>query len=75
MPSPEPYFLSIREQGTALREGRLSAVALAKAYLERSRTVGTRLNAFVTLTPENQEILERWIENMPRRPHSLEVWI
>jgi aspartyl-tRNA(Asn)/glutamyl-tRNA(Gln) amidotransferase subunit A len=52
MPSPEPYFLSIREQGTALREGRLTAVSLAQAYLDRSRTVGARLNAFVTLTPD-----------------------
>jgi aspartyl-tRNA(Asn)/glutamyl-tRNA(Gln) amidotransferase subunit A len=52
MPSPEPYFLSIREQGTAIREGRLSAVSLAQAYLDRSRTLGARLNAYVTLTPD-----------------------
>jgi aspartyl-tRNA(Asn)/glutamyl-tRNA(Gln) amidotransferase subunit A len=52
MPSPEPYFLSIREQGTALRQGHLSAVSLTKAYLERCHTVGSRLNAFVTLTPD-----------------------
>jgi aspartyl-tRNA(Asn)/glutamyl-tRNA(Gln) amidotransferase subunit A len=52
MPSPEPCFLSIREQGTALRHGHLSAVSLTKAYLERCHTVGSRLNAFVTLTPD-----------------------
>src|ERR1700761_2623564 len=52
MPSPEPCFLSIREQGTALRKGHLSAVSLTKAYLERCHTVGSRLNAFVTLTPD-----------------------
>ena len=47
-----PIFLSIREQGTAIREGRLSAVSLTQAYLERGRTIGSRLNAFVTLTPD-----------------------
>src|ERR1700744_3423361 len=52
MPTPDTYFLSVRALGEAIREQRISPVELAEGYLERCRTVGKRLNAFVTLTPE-----------------------
>jgi Asp-tRNA(Asn)/Glu-tRNA(Gln) amidotransferase A subunit family amidase len=45
-------FRTIRELGADLRAGRLSPVALAETCLERLQTVGRRLNAVVTLTPE-----------------------
>ena len=48
----ETYFMSVRALGDAIREGRLSPVDLANGYLERGRTIGARLNAYVTLTPE-----------------------
>ena len=48
----ETYFMSVRALGDAIREGRLSPVELAEGYLERCRTIGARLNAFVTLTPD-----------------------
>jgi aspartyl-tRNA(Asn)/glutamyl-tRNA(Gln) amidotransferase subunit A len=48
----ETYFLSVRALGDAIREGHLSPVELAEGYLERCRTIGARLNAFVTLTED-----------------------
>jgi aspartyl-tRNA(Asn)/glutamyl-tRNA(Gln) amidotransferase subunit A len=48
----ETYFLSVRAMGDAIREGRLSPVELTEGYLERCRTIGARLNAFVTLTED-----------------------
>ncbi len=48
----ESYFMSVRTLGDAIREGRISPVELAESCLERGRTIGTRLNAFVTLTPD-----------------------
>ncbi len=48
----ESYFMSVRTLGDAIRKGRISPVELAEGYLERGRTIGTRLNAFVTLTPD-----------------------
>jgi aspartyl-tRNA(Asn)/glutamyl-tRNA(Gln) amidotransferase subunit A len=52
MPAPDTYFMSVRALGDAIRERRLSPVELTEGYLERCRTIGKRLNAFVTLTPE-----------------------
>ena len=46
------YFLTVRALGEAIRQGKLSPVELTEGYLERCRTIGTRLNAFVTLTPD-----------------------
>jgi aspartyl-tRNA(Asn)/glutamyl-tRNA(Gln) amidotransferase subunit A len=51
MLSEETYFMSARALGRAIREGSLSPVELAEGYLERCSTIGKRLNAFVTLTP------------------------
>jgi aspartyl-tRNA(Asn)/glutamyl-tRNA(Gln) amidotransferase subunit A len=48
----ESYFMSVRTLGDAIRKGRISPVELTEGYLERGGTIGTRLNAFVTLTPE-----------------------
>jgi aspartyl-tRNA(Asn)/glutamyl-tRNA(Gln) amidotransferase subunit A len=45
-------FRTIRELGADLRAGRLSAVTLAEASLERLETIGGKLNAVVTLTRE-----------------------
>src|SRR5262245_22711152 len=45
-------FRTIRELGAELRSGRLSAVTLAEQCLQRLDTVGRKLNAVVTLTPE-----------------------
>jgi aspartyl-tRNA(Asn)/glutamyl-tRNA(Gln) amidotransferase subunit A len=52
MLTPDVYFLSVRALGEAVRERRISPVELAEGYLERCRTIGSRLNAFATLTPE-----------------------
>jgi aspartyl-tRNA(Asn)/glutamyl-tRNA(Gln) amidotransferase subunit A len=52
MPTPDPYFLSVRALGEAIREQRISPVELTEGYLERGRTIGKRLNAFATQTPE-----------------------
>ncbi|TCK71683.1 aspartyl-tRNA(Asn)/glutamyl-tRNA(Gln) amidotransferase subunit A [Acidipila rosea] len=48
----ETYFMSVEALGGAIREGRLSPVELTEGYLERCRTIGARLNAFVTLTAD-----------------------
>jgi aspartyl-tRNA(Asn)/glutamyl-tRNA(Gln) amidotransferase subunit A len=52
MPTQDTYFTSVRALGDAIRERRISPVELTEGYLERCRTIGKRLNAFVTLTPE-----------------------
>ncbi|QNI30285.1 amidase [Alloacidobacterium dinghuense] len=44
--------MSVRALGNAIREGQLSSVELTEGYLERSRTIGARLNAFATLTAD-----------------------
>ncbi len=46
------YFRSVRSLGDDLRKQQLTSVALTEGYLERCRTVGAKLNAYVTLTPE-----------------------
>jgi aspartyl-tRNA(Asn)/glutamyl-tRNA(Gln) amidotransferase subunit A len=52
MLTPDTYFMSVRALGESIRERRISPVELAEGYLERCRTIGGRLNAFVTLTPD-----------------------
>jgi aspartyl-tRNA(Asn)/glutamyl-tRNA(Gln) amidotransferase subunit A len=52
MPTQDIYFMSVRALGEAIRERSISPVELTEGYLERCRTLGKRLNAFVTLTPE-----------------------
>lgn len=43
-------FLPVTELAQRIKSGKLSPVALTQSYLERSRTIGPRLNAYVTLT-------------------------
>ncbi len=45
-------FLTVRELGERLRTRKLSPVALAELYLERSERIGPKLNAYVTITRE-----------------------
>src|ERR1700733_13184139 len=52
MPEEDIYYMSVRTLGEAVRERRISPVELTEKCLERCRTLGERLNAFVTLTPE-----------------------
>jgi len=52
MPTQDTYFTSVRALGDAIRERHISPVELTEGYLERCRTIGKRLNALVTLTPE-----------------------
>lgn len=50
MLSEDVLFLPIRELQAHLRRRAFSPVELAKAYLERSRTIGAKLNAYATIT-------------------------
>jgi len=43
-------FLPLTELSARIKAGKLSPVELAQSYLERSRAIGPRLNAYVTLT-------------------------
>src|SRR5437764_2995004 len=52
MISTDILFLSVRELGQRIKSRQLSPVDLAEAYLERARTLGARLNAYATLTPD-----------------------
>ena len=52
MQGEDVLYLSVRELGKRLRSRRLSPVELTESYLERSRRVGAKLNAYATLTPE-----------------------
>src|SRR5262245_63025357 len=49
----EALYLSVRELGNRLRAGRLSAVALTEASLERLQKLGPRLGAVVTILRES----------------------
>jgi aspartyl-tRNA(Asn)/glutamyl-tRNA(Gln) amidotransferase subunit A len=50
--SEDILYLPVRELGARIRKRSLSPVALAESYLERSRQLGPRLNAWANLTPE-----------------------
>ena len=52
MVATDILFLSVRELGQRIKSRQLSPVELTEAYLERGRTLGTRLNAYATLTPD-----------------------
>ena len=45
-------FLTIRELGDRIRDRKLTSVELTEAYLARSESIGKKLNAYVTLTPD-----------------------
>src|SRR5947209_771454 len=50
--SDDILYLPVTELSRRIRLRRLSPVQLTESYLERSRKLGPRLNAYVTLTPE-----------------------
>jgi Asp-tRNA(Asn)/Glu-tRNA(Gln) amidotransferase A subunit family amidase len=52
MLSEDILFLSVTELGKRIRARKLSPVELTESYLNRSRTIGSKLNAYATLTPE-----------------------
>src|SRR6476661_7375716 len=52
MLSEDILFLSVTELGKRIRARRLSPVELTESYLDRSRSIGPKLNAYATLTPE-----------------------
>ncbi|HET6842050.1 MAG TPA: amidase [Candidatus Angelobacter sp.] len=52
MLSKDILFLPVTELARRVRQRQLSPVELTESYLERSRTLGPRLNAYATLTPE-----------------------
>jgi aspartyl-tRNA(Asn)/glutamyl-tRNA(Gln) amidotransferase subunit A len=50
--SEDILFLSIRELGERIRARKLSPVELTEGYLERSETLGPKLNAYAAITRE-----------------------
>ncbi|HUA57386.1 MAG TPA: amidase [Verrucomicrobiae bacterium] len=52
MLSEEILYLPIRELGARIRKRAISPVELAESYLDRSRKLGPKFNAYVTLTEE-----------------------
>ena len=52
MLSEDVLYLSVRELGDRIRKRALSPVELTESYLERGRTIGARLNAYATMTPD-----------------------
>jgi aspartyl-tRNA(Asn)/glutamyl-tRNA(Gln) amidotransferase subunit A len=52
MLSEDILFLPVTELARRVRQRQISPVELAESYLERSRKIGPRLNAYATLTPE-----------------------
>jgi aspartyl-tRNA(Asn)/glutamyl-tRNA(Gln) amidotransferase subunit A len=52
MLSEEILYLPITELSRRIRQRQLSPVELTESYLARSRSIGARLNAYATLTPE-----------------------
>src|SRR3979490_2541382 len=52
MLSADILFLSVTELSKRVRARQLSPVELAESFLDRSRTIGKKLNAYATLTPD-----------------------
>lgn len=52
MLSEDILFLPVSELSRRIRARSLSPFALAESYLDRCRTLGPKLNAFATLTPD-----------------------
>jgi aspartyl-tRNA(Asn)/glutamyl-tRNA(Gln) amidotransferase subunit A len=52
MLSEDILYLPVSELSRRIRARKLSPVELTESYLERSRQIGPRLNAYITLTPE-----------------------
>jgi aspartyl-tRNA(Asn)/glutamyl-tRNA(Gln) amidotransferase subunit A len=52
MLSEDVLYLPVGELSERIRRRQLSPVELTESFLERSRTIGVRLNAYATLTPD-----------------------
>jgi aspartyl-tRNA(Asn)/glutamyl-tRNA(Gln) amidotransferase subunit A len=52
MLSEDILFLSVTELSKRIRSRQLSPVELTESYLDRSRSLGPKLNAYATLTPD-----------------------
>src|SRR5882724_165103 len=52
MLSEDILFLPVAELSKRIHARQLSPVELAESYLDRSRTIGKKLNAYATLTPD-----------------------
>ena len=52
MLSEDILYLSVRELGDHIRSRNLSPVELAESYLKRSESIGSKLNAYATVTRE-----------------------
>ena len=52
MLSEDILYLPVIELARRIRARQLSPVELTESYLERSRQIGQKLNAYVTLTPD-----------------------
>jgi hypothetical protein len=52
MLSEDILFLSVTELAKRIRARQLSPVELTESYLDRSRGIGPKLNAYATLTPD-----------------------
>lgn len=52
MLSEDILYLPVSELSRRIHARKLSPVELTESYLERSRQIGPRLNAYITLTPE-----------------------
>src|ERR1700731_2210144 len=52
MVSEEILFLPVTELSKRVRARQLSPVELAESYVDRSRRIGKKLNAYATLTPD-----------------------
>jgi aspartyl-tRNA(Asn)/glutamyl-tRNA(Gln) amidotransferase subunit A len=50
--SEDILYLPIRQLGEQIRQRKLSPVELTKSYLERSERLGSKLNAYATITTE-----------------------
>ena len=48
----DTLYLPIRELADRIRDRKLSPVELTESFLERSQKIGSKLNAYITLTPE-----------------------
>ncbi len=52
MLSEDILFLSVTELAKRIHARQLSPVELTESYLDRSRSIGPKLNAYATLTPD-----------------------
>src|SRR5215831_10937507 len=52
MLSEDILYLPVRELGDRIKSGKLSPIELTQSYLERSQSVGKRLNAYAAITYE-----------------------